>query len=396
MPEILCRHFTGYKPCHKGDRCDATCDQRSIPTSRILFIHLGAMGAVLRSTSLLAAIHRRYPGAHITWVTQKPTDQLLRDHPLVDRVLTTERDDILSLSSLEFDVAYCVDKSLVAAGVLKVARAKKLFGFRAETITGAILPATDAATYLWELGLSNQKKFFENKKPETQLVTEALELEYQRDPYSIFLNQQEVELARERRARWAMAQEVVVGLNTGCSGVIPYKKLTVEAHRRLIASLKGLGVKVVLLGGPEDRLRNQQIAHGLQVISSPTDQGLRDGLISMQACDIVISGDSLGMHMAIALKKWVVAWFGPTCSHEIDLYDHGVHVLSKAPCGPCWKRSCNKNPMCYDLVDINELIQGVKKGIQWLMSSSTPRLSVISSYPSRSCEESNGSGLISL
>jgi heptosyltransferase-2 len=169
----------------------------------------------------------------------------------------------------------------------------------------------------------------------------------------------------------------------------------VDAHRRLIASLKGLGVKIVLLGGPEDRLRNQQIAHGLQVISSPTDQGLRDGLISMDACDIVISGDSLGMHMGIALKKWVVAWFGPTCAHEIDLYDRGAYVLSTAPCSPCWKRSCNKNPMCYDLVDLNELIQGVKKGIQWLMSSSTPRLSVISSCPSRSYEESSGSGLTS-
>lgn len=341
-------------------------------------MHLGAMGAVLRSTSLLAAIHQKYPQAHVTWVTQKPSDQLLKHHPGIDRILTTERDDILALSCFEFDVGFCIDKSVVAGGVLKATRIKKLFGFRVETVTGAILPATDAAVPLWEIGLSNQKKFFENMKPETQLVTEALELEYQADPYSVQLTPDEVDLTFQRRGLWASAQEIVVGINTGCSGVIPYKKLTVDTHRRLIQGLKGLGVEIVLLGGPEDRVRNQQIAHGLKVINSPTDQGLRDGLISVNACDIVISGDSLGMHMGIALQKWSVAWFGPTCAHEIDLYGRGVKVQSRATCGPCWKRSCEKTVMCYDLVDLNEIVEGVKMGIQWLMSASAPRLSVIS------------------
>lgn len=343
------------------------------------------MGAVLRSTALLEGIHQKYPNAHLTWVTDKPSDQLLRFNPMIDRVLTTSQADLLALSCLEFDLAFCIDKSLAAGGVLKAARAKKTFGFRVETVTGAIMPATPAAEELWSLGLSNSKKFFENKKPETQLVAEALELPYSRQKYNLPLSEHEIATAAARRAQWASPQEIIVGLNTGCSDIIPYKKLTVDVHRRLIQSLKGLGVKIVLLGGPQDRIRNQQIAHGLQVISSPTEDGVRDGILSVQACDIVVSGDSLGMHMAIAMQKWTVAWFGPTCAHEIDLFDRGVHVLSQAGCSPCWKRSCQKSPMCYDLVDLNELIDGVKNGIQWLMLSSTPRLSVISCSPSRSC-----------
>ena len=393
MSEILCRHFSGYKPCKRSEKCDSTCASRSIPQTRILIVHLGAIGAVLRSTALLASIHKKYPESHVTWVTQKPADQLLRENPLIDRVLTTERDDLLGLSCLEFDVALCVDKSLAAGGVLRSTKCKKIYGFRIETVTGAILPATPAAQPLWELGLSDEKKFFVNTKPETQLVAEALELEYARDPYHVVLTEEEEKLTLLRRSQWALNQEVVVGVNTGCSGVIPYKKLTVDAHRRMIQSLKGLGVKVVLLGGAEDRVRNQQIAHGMQVVSSPTDLGLRDGLISVNACDVVVSGDSLGMHMAIAMKKWVVAWFGPTCAHEIDLYDRGTKVSTQAGCAPCWKRSCNKVPMCYDLVDINEIVSGVKKGIQWLMLSSIPRLSVISFSPSPSLEKSKGDGL---
>lgn len=396
MPETNCRYFNGYKPCLKNPDagllgCNSRCPSASLSSHKVLIIHLGALGAVLRSTSLIAPILRKYPNAHITWITQKPADQFFKNLGEIDRVLTTSSEDLLALSCLKFDVVFCIDKSLAAGGILNIVKKShitnghktQIFGFEVDENSGAIVPASKAANELWELGLSNQKKFFENKKPETQLVTEALELDFQRDPYMIKLSQAELDLSTQRRASWAQRQEIVLGINTGCSGVISHKKLTVEAHRELITSFRYFGIKIVLLGGPEDRLRNQQISHGLDVISSPTEMGIRDGLISVQACDLVVTGDSLGMHMALALNKWTVAWFGPTCAHEIDLFGLGVHVITKAPCSPCWKRSCNKNPMCYDLVDLSEIIDGVKKGIQWLMSSSIPRLSVISSLPSR-------------
>src|SRR4051812_10272178 len=148
----------------------------SVAKERILIVHLEALGAVVRSTSLLAAIKRKYPDSHITWVTQRPADQLLKGNSLVDRVMTTERDDLLALSALQFDIALCVDKSLKAAGVLAATRFEKLYGFQVDSKTAGILPATDAAVELWELGLSDYKKFFVNKKPETQLSREALEL----------------------------------------------------------------------------------------------------------------------------------------------------------------------------------------------------------------------------
>lgn len=381
MAEINCRYFSGYKPCGLSNTCDSKCEHRSLVQTRALIIHLGALGAVVRSTALLAAIRREYKDVHITWVTQKPADQLLQKHPLIDRVLTTDRDDLLALSALQFDVAFCIDKSLTAAGVLSHVFSDKVFGFQADTATGAIVPATAAAEELWQIGLSNHKKFHENTKSETQLVCEALELKYRRDDYVLPLTADEVAEASRRRSQWASSHEVVVGINTGCSGAIPYKKLSVEGHRVLIEKLRLLpNVKIVLLGGQEDRVRNQQIAHGLPVISSSTEQGLRDGLVSVQACDIVATGDSLGMHMGIALKKWTVAWFGPTCAHEIDLYDRGVKILSQAECGPCWKRSCQKAVMCYDLVDLNLVVTAVEKGIPWLTSSFTqPSLATSSS-----------------
>lgn len=369
---IKCVHFNGYKPCGRNETCDESCPSLRVPSTRILLVHLEALGAVMRSTALLPAIRRRFPGCHITWVTRKPAEQLLLHNPMIDRVLTLSGDGeaLLQLAALEFDIALVVDKGLSAAGVLRHTRADFVYGFVVDPSTGAVLPATNAARELWEIGLSDHKKFFVNTKPETRLVHEALELgPWQRDEYVLSLTTQEQKEVKKRRMQWARPEQLVIGLNTGCSQVIPYKKLTVEFHRNLVRQLiQNPNWRIVLLGGKEDTLRNQRIASGLDVVQSATDRGLRDGIVSVAACDIVVTGDSLGMHLAVALKKWTIAWFGPTCAHEIDLYDRGVAVISKTNCSPCWKRSCDREKMCYDLVAMDELIEGVRKGESWIQN----------------------------
>lgn len=388
MAEIHCRHFNGYKPCGKSDVCErARCSSFESVQHRLLIIHLEALGAVLRSTSLLAAIRRAYPRAHITWVTKAPAHYLLQNLTSIDRLLTVNAEDLLKLSCLRFDVAFVLDKSLAAAGVLKHCDVETVKGFRA-THTGAIVPANNEAKELWELGLSDQKKFFVNQKSEQQLCHEALALgPYTRDEYQVVLSSEERALARERRKTWSPQGRPVIGVNTGCSFNLPAKKLSLEGHHELIGRLakdpRFLGCPIVLLGGPEDHERNLQIAQkNPRVILSPTLSGLRDGLVSTDACDLVFTGDSLGMHMGIALRKWVVAWFGPTCSQEIDLYGRGLKVLSKAGCSPCWKKACGMKVMCYDQVDFQEAVEALAKGLEWHISSFKPHSPEIFFSPS--------------
>lgn len=368
MAETKCRHFNGYKPCDRNTECSSLCPQRDLIEHSILVVHLGALGAVVRATSLLQSIHRKYPHSHLTWVTDRPADQLLRNHPLIDRVLVTTTEDLLQLSALQFDVAIVIDKSLKASGVLKITQAREVFGFRADPQTGAILPLSLAAHELWSLGLSNQKKFFENQKSEVQLMVEAFELSRHglKPEYNLPLSEPEKKLAEKRNSQWKLnPDQPVIALNTGCSAVIAAKKLTVEFQREILQKLIQLGYEnLVLLGGPEDTQRNQRIAQDLPVFQSPTDLGLRDGLVSVAAVDVVLTGDSLGMHLAISQKKFVIAWFGPTCAQEIELYGRGVKLQSQAPCAPCWKRSCDQTQMCYDRVSLNEILQAIRQGQQ--------------------------------
>ncbi len=368
MPVTSCRYFNGYKPCGRNTICDQLCPSMSVPSTRILVVSLEAMGAVLRSTVILPAIKSKFPNSHITWITKKPMHLLLKGNPYIDRLYSLCEEDLISLSALEFDIAYVVDKSILAAGVLKKTSADLIYGFIADPNSGAILPATSAAKELWEIGLNDEKKFFQNKKPETQLLLEALELShFCPKGYANPLSENDLVAVEKKRKEWSQSNLPLIGINTGCSGVIAYKKLTVEFQRKIIAEIikKNLG-RVVLLGGPEDTVRNQQIAYGLDVIESSTVSGIRDGYQSVGACDIIVTGDSLGMHMGIALDKWVVTWFGPTCEQEIDDFGHGYKVLTQSSCSPCWKRVCQNQPMCYDLVPLNEILRGISEGRAWL------------------------------
>lgn len=360
-----CRNFNGYKPCGFSSACNLKCSFYEKRGTQILIIHLGALGAVVRSTALLNPILRKYPDAQITWVTDAPAHYLLKNHAQIARVLTTSDKDLTEISVYKFDVAFVIDKSVAATGILKRTSAEKVRGFIADS-QGVIRPATPSAEELWRIGLDDEYKFFINQKSEVQLICEALELDYCDDDYNLSLSSLEKELQFDRWSQWSQGgKKIVVGLNTGCASTLPAKKLSIENHRDLIRRLQmDSRLNIVLLGGPEDTLRNQEIAFEMDVVQSLTQAGLRDGLVSVAACDIVITGDSLGLHMAISQKKYVIAWFGPTCSQEIELYGRGEKVLTRAPCSPCWKRSCQKPVMCYDLVELDDIINALNRYIR--------------------------------
>ena len=137
--------------------------------------------------------------------------------------------------------------------------------------------------------------------------------------------------------------------------------MTIEQHVALIEKFLSLDCfKIMLLGGPEDEERNKVIAenfHG-QVINTPTHGGVRKGACYESIPQLVITGDSFGMHIAIALKKYVIAWFGLSCWSEIDLYDRGVKLFPENLfCAPCWKKICPYNLECIQMIDLERIVE---------------------------------------
>ena len=82
-----CRYFVGDRPCgfHKaeGITCDR-CGHYDAARMRILLVKLGAMGDVLRTTSLLPTLSSHFDRPRISWLTLPESAALFDRNPLVD------------------------------------------------------------------------------------------------------------------------------------------------------------------------------------------------------------------------------------------------------------------------------------------------------------------------
>jgi len=366
-----CRHFDGYKPCHHGlSSCEA-CPHLDVPSARVLIVNLDHLGDVVRSTALLGPLHRAIPGAHVTWITLPRAAPLLAHVQGLDRVLPLGPAIGPLLRVLEFDLVLGVDKSLEAGALTLAARAPHRRGFGVDP-AGAVVPLDTDAAELYEQGLDDEAKFQRNRKPMTQLVCEALGLPYRRDPYRVALSDAErAAVDAWRRDHGVGPGRPLIGFNTGSSDALRFKRLPRE-HLVQLIELVADGcpeAALALLGGPEDTARNSAVAErtaALGVIETPTTAGLRRGLQMVAACDVVVSADTLGMHMAIGLGKRVVVWFTVSSHHEIDLYDRGEVVLADVDCRPCMRAACDRQPLCSERVPPSELAGAVRRMLDTL------------------------------
>ena len=83
----------------------------------------------------------------------------------------------------------------------------------------------------------------------------------------------------------------------------------------------------------------------------------------INSCRLLLTNDSLGLHIALALKKKVVALFGPTAHREVYLYDRGVVILPRGDykCLPCLSPKCVNDVFCMDNISIERVFIAIEK-----------------------------------
>ncbi|MBK7266672.1 MAG: glycosyltransferase family 9 protein [Ignavibacteriales bacterium] len=359
-----CKHFNGYKPCFPGHNClEQGCKEDSPMGVKILIINLDAMGDVLMTTAQLPLLKKKYPVSSIYWVTEKISSPLLENNPLLEQVFIYNFESLNILRNIHFDIAVNLDKSHKACAMLNSMHAAEKKGFGLDH-DGKIIPVNSGAYYNYMLGLDDNLKFKVNRKTKQEYVAETLDLDYERLGYVFSLTDEEKKRASLLRKRYGFhKKELIVGFNTGCSTLFPNKKMRVDQHIHIIDRiLKETDLKVILLGGPEDAERNNEIANAfpLEIISTPTNEGVRMGAVYESLADIIVTGDSFGMHLGIALEKYIVSWFGLSCWTEIDLYDNGVMFYPEnLECAPCWKKTCPFNLECIDQINLDGMFNAV-------------------------------------
>ena len=339
-----CVHFRGDKPCRFKRFCEGCPHFEPFSgRTKVLLLKCRAQGDVLRTTALLAGIKRKYPKSFITWLTDEESVDLLVNNSFVDRVLPYGLETVLPLTAQSYDVLISLDKEPGITSLATKVRAGKKFGFGMNE-HGNLMVFNEAAAYAFRLGVDDELKYRTNMKTYQEIAAEAAEVDNRHDEYAYEPGEDAKVKAREfMRAHGIDTVRHSVGLNTGAGSKFETKQWPREHYLDLIHGLtSGLKANVFLLGGKREREFNASLEKGSprKIYNTGNDNTLPDfaGFISFM--DVIVTSDTLGMHLAIAAKKRIVALFGPTCPREIDLYGRGVKLFKSVPCSPCYMQRC--------------------------------------------------------
>jgi ADP-heptose:LPS heptosyltransferase len=361
--KLDCRHFIGDRPCKFKRVCEG-CAQYDPMGKRILIVKLAAIGDVLRTTPLLSGLKRAYPQSHVTWIVDREAAPLLKSNPLIDRLWVFDFAALLPLDLETFELVLGLEKEPRGAALASKARGgeKRGFGLGPE---GNLFPLNRASEYAFALGISDDLKFRHNQKTYPQIIFEMAELDYENDEYLFFLTRDDEGFAEDFvRRKKLQGNKTFIGLNTGAGEVFANKAWPEERFLQLIKALgRDPKLRLLLLGGPVERERNRRILQKARgtVIDAGCENTLGQFTALVRLCDVVVTADTTALHLAIGLKKKVVALFGPTCAQEIELYGRGVKVVSPLSCAPCYRRRCEISPNCMEAIPAEEVVKRVRE-----------------------------------
>src|SRR5215831_4670555 len=360
-----CKYFLGDRPCvwHKTSGVLCTCDHYQKLEQRLLIVKLDAMGDVLRTTALLPALADAHPGLAISWITRKESRPLLERNPYIAEVFEYGPDALLQLQTRTFDRAINLDAGKTSAALASMANAKQKDGFVLDA--RGYVQATNSAARKWlEMGVFDDLKR-RGTRTYQDIMLEIIGCSGADHRYVLELTKEERVRGRAHLERLGVdLSRPVIGLNTGAGQRWQLKQWREEGYLELVERLaKRHAAQFVLLGGPEERERHQRLTAGSKVplIDTGCDNSVRHFAAIVAVCSLVVAGDTLAMHLALALKRRAVILFGPTSAAEIEMYGFGEKVVPQMDCLVCYKPTCDFVPNCMDLISTNMVEAAVER-----------------------------------
>ena len=344
-----CRHYRGYVPCkpHKlhGVHCDG-CQYYDQMRERILIIKLGALGDVIRTTPLIRKIKSLHPQAEIWWLTYTP--DFLPDE--VDRKLKFDLASIVQIEETEFDYVFNLDKDYEAAAVASRAKARIKRGFVLGQ--GKTLPVDDLAYQKYLTGLFDDINK-SNTKSYLQEIFELCGFTFGGERYLLSSFSSD-------GYEWILdLPRPLIGLNTGCGGRWT-SRLWSEANWAEVAKeLISKGYGVLLLGGEQEDARNKNIAanSGAKYLGY---YPLRKFINLVDQVDIVVTGVTMGMHIAVGLNKKIVLLNNIFNAKEFELYGLGMIVEPNRECKCFFQPKCvNQDYFCLDHLSSERVLEAI-------------------------------------
>lgn len=364
-----CRHFRNDRPCvfHKeqGVHC-SSCPHKDLIECRILLIKLDSPGDVLRTTCLLPSLKRSYPSSQITWMTLKPSRPLLENNPDIDRIVDRWEEMSAILQSEHFDVAINPDANPQAARLLEMASASEKLGMGWAEY-GHVRACNEEAEVWLHMGLFDDVKRA-NRETYQAIIHQLCRLELVDPRPALHITEDERHFAEEYLQSLGLdRQRPVVGMNTGAGGRWIKKSWKLERQVEFVHSAKEKHPEwqILLLGGSEEVERNQILEKRCPgLVINTGHHPMRTFAALLGKTHLLITADTLALHIGLALKRQIIALFGPTSHGEIDLCNDGEKLFAELDCLGCYLSDCDKSPDCMDLISPEMVLTAVERRLE--------------------------------
>lgn len=274
-----------------------------------------SLGDVFRTTVLL----NLYKNDNVTWLTDEKSKPLLENNSYIKDLISINPNgyvDPLVIEELKcriFDTIINLEKDPGLCALVQSIRAWKNYGFRLDSETGIVKAFERSLNVLSLSSKHNLKK--QNKKTAQELLYEIVGAKWNGEPYILGYKP-------------TTKEKYDVGFNTIVGQKWPSKAWKLEnwdSLERLLLSAKFSITRQEKQ--PEEVLKN-----------------LHSYIDWLNSCKIIVSNDSLGLHLALALNKKVIGIFGSTNAAEVYPYNHSILLTPnkyiKRACIPCFESNC--------------------------------------------------------
>jgi len=343
---------------------------------RILIVKLGSIGDIVHTLPSLAVIRHALPAAEISWVVEERVAEILRDNPLLDRLIEVDtkalrrglmsgetlrapRQQLRRLRASAFDIALDFQGLLKSAIIARLSGAHRIFGFSRD---GLREPAS-------RFFLSDTVFIQKNAHVITKnlaLVTGALGLAGVEDPENLefpFATNPNHENEAERASAGTSGNFAI--LNPG--GGWPTKLWSPERFGDLADQLwshHGLHSLVTYGPGEEglaDRVLDSTRSGKARVVSI----SLKGFYALARRAQVYVGGDTGPTHIAVAANTPIVGLFGPTewwrngSPRARDICVERIDIDCRED---CYRRACSKW-ICMD-IEVERVLQAVSERLK--------------------------------
>jgi lipopolysaccharide heptosyltransferase I len=335
---------------------------------RILIVRLGALGDIVHSLPVAAALRRAFPSAEIDWLVSAKHREILDLVPVLSRrIVMNDRGEARSGESLfaamvkirrgKYDVAIDLQGLLKSAAIARLSGARRVIGFTSKYARESL--ASWFYTTSHNPGGDGMYATSETRHVVDINLGLLAALGVAAAPAEFPLEPRPSEVARQMAARAGGAYAL---LNPGAAW--PNKRWPPPRLAALASELHSRrGLRSVVLWGPGETELAEEVAamSGGAAIVSPETR-IADVVALARGAAVMVSGDTGPTHIAAAVGTPIVGIYGPTRPERNGPWVRDDETVSRAAICQCHHyRQCRVERMCLLDIEMSEVLAAVER-----------------------------------